>query len=282
MPCGRLLYHNRAREPFASTGFRAGRGSGPRLLNDRSSIPPISYHFRATKPPCSAILNFASTSSYAADVSSERERDSPHHALRPGVFVVAAALLVYQIGKSPYVTRAFEARQQPIQFSHERHVGGQRARLPLLPHDGRDVGGGGHPADQDLHELPLADLARAARTSSRSGRATRNDVSIQWVRVHDLPDFVYFDHSIHVNKGVGCTTCHGRVDQMPLMWHGATRSRWSGASTATANPEKYVRPRRTVFKVDYQPPADQLGARRRRLVKDYQVRRLTSCSTCHR
>jgi hypothetical protein len=108
----------------------------------------------------------------------------------------------------------------------------------------------------------------------------RTDHSIQWVKVHDLPDFVYFNHSIHVNKGVGCTTCHGQIDQMPLMWTVSTlQMEW--CLECHRNPEKFVRPRSAVFRVDYQAPADQL-ALGRKLVQDYHIQRLTSCSTCHR
>jgi hypothetical protein len=108
----------------------------------------------------------------------------------------------------------------------------------------------------------------------------RTDQSLQWIKVHDLPDFVYFNHSIHVNKGVGCTTGHGQVDQMPLMWTVNTlQMAW--CIGCHRNPEMYVRPRNAVFRMDYQPPADQL-ALGRKLVRDYKILTLTSCSTCHR
>ena len=78
----------------------------------------------------------------------------------------------------------------------------------------------------------------------------RTDRSIEWTRVHDLPDFVYFNHSIHVNKGVGCTTCHGQVDRMPLMWQEQSlQMEW--CLDCHRNPERYVRPREAVFSVDY-------------------------------
>jgi hypothetical protein len=112
------------------------------------------------------------------------------------------------------------------------------------------------------------------RESFRTGR------SLQWTRVHDLPDFVYFNHSIHVNKGVGCTTCHGQVDRMPLMWQEQSlQMEW--CLDCHNNPERYVRPREAVFRVDYVPPPDQLEVGRR-LVAQYHIQKLTSCSTCHR
>jgi hypothetical protein len=112
------------------------------------------------------------------------------------------------------------------------------------------------------------------RESFRTGR------SIEWTRVHDLPDFVYFNHSIHIHKGIGCTTCHGQVDRMPLIWQERSlQMEW--CLDCHRHPEQYVRPRADVFRVDYQPPANQLDLGRR-LVAEYQIQRLTSCSTCHR
>ena len=113
----------------------------------------------------------------------------------------------------------------------------------------------------------------------RSNDAFENGRSLEWIRVHDLPDFVHFDHSIHVKKGVGCTTCHGPVDRMPLMWQEASlQMEW--CLDCHRNPERFVRPRNAVFSVSYQPPANQaeLG---RRLVAEYEIQKLTSCSTCH-
>ena len=103
----------------------------------------------------------------------------------------------------------------------------------------------------------------------------------QWTRVHDLPDFVYFNHSIHVNKGVGCATCHGRVDRMPLMCQEQSlQMEW--CLDCHRNPERYVRPRERG--VPRGLPSRrrtrlELGAR---LVAEYQIQKLTSCSTCHR
>jgi hypothetical protein len=100
------------------------------------------------------------------------------------------------------------------------------------------------------------------------------------VKVNDLPDFVYFNHSVHVNQGVGCTTCHGRVDRMPLMWQEASLTmEW--CLDCHRQPERYLRPRDQVFNASYEPPADQLTLGRA-LVKEYGIHTRTSCSTCHR
>jgi hypothetical protein len=108
----------------------------------------------------------------------------------------------------------------------------------------------------------------------------RNDTPIEWTKVNDLPDFVYFNHSAHVNRGVGCSTCHGRVDRMPLMAQAASlQMEW--CLQCHRRPERYVRPQAAVFDAAYEPPADQM-ALGSRLVKEYGIHTRTSCSTCHR
>ena len=196
-----------------------------------------------------------------------------------GVLVAASGYLVYELGRSPYVTRAYEARQQPIQFSHERHVGGNGLDCRYCHTAVETSAVAGMPPTKvcmNCHSqiLSTSSYLEPVRASFRT------DQSLQWVKVHDLPDFVYFNHSIHLNKGVGCTTCHGRVDQMPLMWT-VTTLQMEWCLDCHRNPEKYVRPRAAIFRADYQPPADQL-ALGRTLVQDYQIQKLTSCSTCHR
>jgi len=196
-----------------------------------------------------------------------------------GVLVATSGYLVYELGRSPYVTRAYEARQQPIQFSHKRHVGGNGLDCRYCHSAVEKSPVAGIPPTKvcmNCHSqiLSTSSYLEPVRASFRT------DQSLQWVKVHDLPDFVYFNHSIHLNKGVGCTTCHGRVDQMPLMWT-VTTLQMEWCLDCHRNPEKYVRPRGALFRADYQPPADQL-ALGRKLVQDYQIQKLTSCSTCHR
>jgi len=113
--------------------------------------------------------------------------------------------------------------------------------------------------------------------SWRTGR------SIEWVKVYDLPDYVYFNHSIHVAKGVGCETCHGRIDQMPLVsQHPTLQMSW--CLECHRAPERYIRPREDVFKMGYVPAGrqEEIGER---LKKEYGIRpvfELTDCGTCHR
>lgn len=114
-------------------------------------------------------------------------------------------------------------------------------------------------------------------------RAYLGGDALAWNRVHDLPDFVYFDHGIHINKGVGCSTCHGRVDTMPLTWRVASLDmQW--CLDCHRAPEKYLRPPDRIFDMSWKPPANQqqLGEG---LMSSYHirgVRHLEMCSTCHR
>lgn len=105
---------------------------------------------------------------------------------------------------------------------------------------------------------------------------------IEWNRVHDLPDFVYFDHSAHVNQGVGCSSCHGRVDQMGGMWKNEPMTMGWCLECHRA-PENHVRPRSEVFNMAYVPPADQIDLGNE-LVAAYHINteKLPQCSTCHR
>lgn len=111
----------------------------------------------------------------------------------------------------------------------------------------------------------------------------RSGVPLQWTRVYDLPDFVYFDHGIHVTKGVGCSTCHGRVDEMPLM-RVAQPLEMGWCLDCHRSPEQALRPQSEIFNMEWQPPPDQREAGRA-LARQYGIQDselLTSCSTCHR
>ncbi len=195
-------------------------------------------------------------------------------------FIVAALLWISAaITRSSWVTQAHVIQTQPIQFSHERHVAGNGLDCRYCHTSVEDAAFAGIPPtktcmnchSQIFATSPYLEPVRAS---------FRTDRSIEWRRVHDLPDFAYFNHSIHVRKGIGCSTCHGRVDRMPLMSQEASlQMEW--CLDCHNNPEKYVRPRDQVYVMDYQPPADQLAIGKK-LVTEYHIQRLTSCSTCHR
>ena len=196
------------------------------------------------------------------------------------LFLVGGGLYALAVlNRSPYVTEAGVAREQPVPFSHKHHAGELGIDCRYCHTSVEESSFAGIPPTKtcmNCHSQIFANspFLEPVRASFRSGQ------SLQWTRVHDLPDFVYFNHSIHVNKGVGCTTCHGPVDRMPLMWQeNSLQMEW--CLNCHRNPEQYVRPREAVFRVDYVPPANQLELGRR-LVAEYHIQKLTSCSTCHR
>jgi len=196
------------------------------------------------------------------------------------LFIVGGVLWLFSaVNRSPWVTQAHVAREQPIQFSHERHVAGNGIDCRYCHTSVEDSAFAGIPPTKTcmnchseiFSNSPFLEPVRASY---------QTDKAIHWTRVHDLPDFVYFNHSIHVNKGVGCTTCHGQVDRMPLMWQEESlQMEW--CLNCHRNPERFVRPRDAVFSVDYQAPANQVEIGTK-LVAEYHIQKLTSCSTCHR
>ena len=196
------------------------------------------------------------------------------------VFFIAALLGLFDtVNRSPWMTQARVARAQPLQFSHERHVAGNGIDCRYCHTTVETSSFAGIPPtktcmnchSQIFSNSPFLEPVR---------QSFRTDRSIEWIRVHDLPDFVYFNHGIHIHKGIGCTTCHGQVDRMPLMWQEQSlQMEW--CVNCHRYPELYVRPRDQVFSVDYVAPSNQLELGRR-LVDEYQIQKLTSCSTCHR
>jgi hypothetical protein len=183
------------------------------------------------------------------------------------------------IADSRYATRQGDAREQPIPFSHTHHVGSMGIECRYC-HTG---------VENSQHaEVPPTKTCMNCHSQIWINSSTlepvresyRTNQSIKWTKVHDLPDYVYFNHSIHVKKGVGCETCHGRVDKMPLMYQGPSlQMRW--CLDCHRNPEKYVRPREFITKMGYEPEESQatLGPK---LVKEYNIQKLETCWTCHR
>lgn len=212
------------------------------------------------------------------------------------IFVVAALFWAApEIQRSPYVTYAGVARPQPAPFSHQHHVAGLGIDCRYCHTSVETSDFAGIPPTKTCMNCHSqiwtgAPMLEPVRESFRSGK------SLVWNRVNDLPDFVYFDHSIHVNKGVGCNTCHGPVDRMPLMYNYASlQMEW--CLDCHRAPEKNLRPRDQVFNMRYEQPSSdkpvvfdgksyatqlELGMD---LVKKYNLRStadITSCSTCHR
>ncbi len=199
------------------------------------------------------------------------------------LFLAALALIVAAaVARSPYMTNENIAREQPVQFSHKHHVADDGIDCRYCHTSVETSAVAGIPPTKtcmNCHSLLFADSPYLGPVRE----SFRSDKSIEWVKVHRLADFVYFNHSIHVNKGIGCSTCHGQVNQMPLVWQASSlQMEWCLA--CHRQPEQFLRPRDQVFNMDWQAPANQLELGKK-LARDYKIRgvaELTSCSTCHR
>jgi hypothetical protein len=195
------------------------------------------------------------------------------------LFVGGLIALAIVLGSSSYVTRAQEYIEQPVQFSHRHHVLDDGIDCRYCHTSVETSPFAGIPPtktcmnchSQIWAQAPILEPVRAS---------FRDDQPLRWIRVHDLPAFVYFNHSVHVKKGMGCETCHGRIDEMPLtLQQNTLQMQW--CLQCHRNPENFVRPRSEIFTMGYRPPVPQsvIGPR---LVQEYGIQASTSCSTCHR
>ena len=198
-----------------------------------------------------------------------------------GLLLIVGLLgwIVVMLMRSDMVTGANANVDQPVQFSHAHHVGGIGIDCRYCHTSVEQAASASIPPTQTCMNCHTQVWAQSpylepVRASWASGE------SLEWVRVHDLPDFVYFNHSIHVKKGMGCETCHGRIDQMPgIQQVSSLQMEW--CLDCHRAPEKYVRPRAAVFTMGYEPEGDQMEIGRQ-LVQEYNIQSLESCSTCHR
>ncbi len=185
------------------------------------------------------------------------------------------------IARSSYLTGRYIERQQPVQFSHKHHVGDDGIDCRYCHTTVENTASAGMPPTQtcmNCHTQIWSDspYLEPVRASYRENKPLR------WERVHDLPEFVYFNHSIHVNKGVGCSSCHGDVANMPVVYQENTlQMEW--CLSCHKNPEEFLRPKSEIFNTAYQ---DNLSADEKKdLAKSYKIRareQMTSCSMCHR
>jgi Cytochrome c7 and related cytochrome c len=194
-------------------------------------------------------------------------------------FAAGALWLLAIINRSGYVTNQNVVREQPVQFSHKHHAG--------------ELGIDCRYCHTSVEVSPVASVPPTKTCINCHSQiwaqsaflepvrvSFRTDESIRWIRVNDLPDFVYFNHSVHVHKGIGCVSCHGRVDQMNQLYQAAPLTmEWCLA--CHRNPLPNVRPREQVFNMAWESPADHAGLGQE-LMKAYDVHPRTDCSTCHR
>jgi NAD-dependent SIR2 family protein deacetylase len=194
-------------------------------------------------------------------------------------FLIAFLAVIAALDRSSYWTRETLVREQPVPFSHDHHVAALGIDCRYCHTSVENAAFAGIPPTatcMNCHSQIWADspMLEPVRESFRSGQP------IRWVRVHDLPDFVYFDHSIHVQKGIGCVECHGRVDRMPLIARTESmQMEW--CLRCHRDPVKRLRPRSEIFNMSWREPqnADEL---RDNLAREYSVASMTDCTTCHR
>jgi hypothetical protein len=198
-------------------------------------------------------------------------------ALLVGGLVYVVVLSVY--GLSGRTTNTGYQPTQPVPFSHALHAGElgmdcrychntvEKAARAAVPPTQTCMNCHSSIRKQSEKLLPV-------RQSYASG------MPVPWVRVHDLPDYVYFNHSAHVSRGVGCVSCHGRIDKMDVVYQ-AEPLTMGWCLNCHRNPEKFVRPVETVTRMDWQPPEDQTTFGRK-LCQANQLKPSSDCSTCHR
>jgi hypothetical protein len=196
------------------------------------------------------------------------------------VVIAAVTVLAAEVFRSPYVTEQHVAREQPVPFSHEHHVDGLGIDCRYC-HTSVEVSNNAGLPNTKTCMTCHSQIWTNAQLLEPVRQSWRTNTPIRWTRVNDLPDFAHFNHSSHVQKGVGCTECHGPVNKMPLMWQAASlQMEW--CLNCHRNPERYVRDRSLVFDMNYQHPSDQLEVGRQ-LVEKYNINKsqLTNCSICH-
>ena len=199
-----------------------------------------------------------------------------------GLLLIAGitALLTY-LYLSPWYTDVGIAKEQPIPFSHKHHVGELKIQCQYCHASVEKAATAGFPSTDtcmSCHSQVWTNspLLEPARQSYLTGDP------LVWNKLYDLPDFVYFNHSAHVAKGVGCSTCHGRIDQQHLA--SKAQELWMGwCLDCHRAPQKYVRPVEEVYNMEWTPGPDQLQVGSQ-LVAQYQIQvtNLTNCYICHR
>ncbi len=198
------------------------------------------------------------------------------------ILLVAAPLyalsLVYYAG-SPKTTDTGYQPRQPVPYSHALHAGELGIDCRYCHNTVEQAAQASIPPTQtcmNCHKQirPESDKLLPIRESYATG------MPVEWVRIHDLPDYVFFNHSAHVTRGIGCDSCHGRVDKMEEVYQVHTLS-MAWCLDCHRNPEKHLRPLETVTQLDWQPTDDRitLGQELRR---KNNINPSTDCSTCHR
>jgi len=191
-------------------------------------------------------------------------------------------LALWGYWRTPYGQQLQEEIAQPVMFDHRHHVVDDLVDCRYCHFNVERGASAGIPStemclnchSQIWNKSPKLEPVRRSYFTGKP---------IEWVRVHEVPDFVYFNHSIHVGKGVGCVTCHGRVDEMPAVTKVASLQ-MSWCLDCHRNPAPNLRPPDQIASMTWAPPADPVerGALSAELMKKYDVHSRVSCTTCHR
>ena len=198
-----------------------------------------------------------------------------------GAMPIVLVGLGYSLMSSSYVTSQSVTREQPVPFSHAHHVGGLGLDCRYCHTSVSIARFAGVPPTETCMTCH-SQLWTDARMLAPVRESLAASKPIHWQRVHVLPDYVYFDHSIHIAKGVGCSSCHGAVDKMPLIRQVAPLT-MGWCLDCHRHPEAAIHPRDKIFDMKWSPPKDQV-AEGRRLMNEYHIdtAHLTDCSKCHR
>jgi hypothetical protein len=189
--------------------------------------------------------------------------------------------IAYGVMWSPYITGQHLTLEQPVPFSHEHHAG-QLGLDCRYCHTSVEKAAFASVPPTHTCMTCHSQLFTNAELLAPVRKSFAEHMPMKWTRVNRLPAYVYFDHSIHIAKGVGCSTCHGRVDRMPLVQQ-ASPLTMAWCLACHRDPAPHLRPREEIFNMSWSPPGDQ-EQKGRDLVERYHIRidHLSDCSVCHR
>lgn len=191
-------------------------------------------------------------------------------------------VVLFAYGATPRATDVGYMPTQPVAYSHALHAGDLGIDCRYCHNTVEETAAAAIPPTQtcmNCHTNILPDSPKLTWLLSQHASGE----PVAWVRVHDLPDYVYFNHSAHVRRGVGCEACHGRVDKMETVYR-AERLSMGWCLDCHRNPEPNLRPLDQITRMGWVPNEDPV-ALGRRLREQYNIRPaqyLTSCSVCHR
>lgn len=198
-----------------------------------------------------------------------------------GIGVVGSLWLAGALVRSDYVTGVGNARAQPVPFSHEHHVGQLGIDCRYCHDSVETAASAGYPPTHTCMTCH-SQLWTNAEALAPVRQSLVDGAPLRWNRVHNLPDYVYFNHAIHIDRGVGCADCHGPVDTMPRVYK-AESLQMSWCLDCHRNPAPHLRPLGEVFNLHWHPPANQAALGRQRM-EEFGINpgNLDSCYICHR